>query len=91
MPRLVLSASGQAGSTFGAEMQSSGNTYILGSAPVWQVDGKIGYALTQSFELTTEARFDGFGYAQSSTISNSLEPESYTHQLSVLAGLAYHL
>lgn len=88
---LVLSFSGDAGSTFGAEMSTQGSTFNLGSQPVWQIEGKIGYAITPSFELTTSARLDGFGYAKSGVIRGAYEPDSYTHQMTVMGGLAYHL
>lgn len=96
VPRLVLSASGQIGTTFEGLMQSGGFTYDLGSKPVWQVAGKAGYAITQSFELTADARFDGFGIGKSPFVNRgngiiSNEPDSYTHQLTIMGGIAYHL
>ena len=93
---LVLSASGQFGSTFGATMRSSGLTYNLGSRPVWQIGGGIGYAITPRLELLADARYDGFGYNKSALLQVgggfvSREPDSYTHQLTLMGGLAYHL
>jgi hypothetical protein len=91
MPRLVLSFSGAAGETFGAQMSTGGTTYDLGSTTVWQLDGKAGYALTPSFELTGDVRMDGFGFGRSPVKGNAYEPDSYTHQLSIMGGIAYHL
>lgn len=96
MPRLVLSASGQIGETFASTMRSSGSTYNLGSTPVWQVAGRAGYAVTPSFELIADARFDGLGFDKSAAVNQgggivSYEPNSYTHQLTIMGGLAYHL
>jgi hypothetical protein len=91
MQRLVLSLSGQLGSTFGSEMSTQGTTFNLGSTGVWQIGGKAGYALTPRFELTGSATLDGFGFGKSSLINGAYEPDSYTHQLSVMGGIAYHL
>lgn len=88
---LVLSASGQAGSTFAASVRGTDQIYNLGSRPVWQAAGSLGYTISPSFELIGSARFDGFGYNKSAPISGSLEPDSYTHQLTIMGGLAYHL
>jgi hypothetical protein len=91
MQRLVLSLSGAAGATLGPQMSTQSTTFNLQSSTVWQINGKVGYALTPKFELTSEAKFDGFGFGQSAIVNNALEPDSYTHQLSLLVGLAYHM
>lgn len=88
---LVLSAGGQVGSTFAATLRGGGLNYNLGSRPVWQAAGSLGYSITPSFELIGSARYDGFGYNKSSVQFNSFEPDSYTHQLTIMGGLAYHL
>jgi hypothetical protein len=89
--RLVLSLTGEVGSTLSPYMTTQGFTYNQGSEVVWEVGGKIGYALTPSFELTGAAQFGGFGFGQSPVVGGAYEPDSYTHQLSLLTGLAYHL
>lgn len=91
IPRLVLSASGAIGSTLGPEMNTQGTTYNLGSSTVWRADGKLGFALTPKFELTGDVQYSGFAYDQSQTLGGGFEPNSYTHQLTLLTGIAYHL
>jgi hypothetical protein len=89
--RLVLSLTGEVGSTLSPYMTTQGFTYNQGSETVWEIGGKIGYALTPSVELTGTVQFSGFGFGQSPVVGGAYEPDSYTHQLSLLTGLAYHL
>jgi hypothetical protein len=89
--RVVLSLSGEVGSTILPTMTALGSTFNMGSSTVWQLEGKAGYAITPRFELTADAQFGGFGFNESPWVGDAFEPNSYTHQLSLMGGLAYHL
>lgn len=95
--RLVLSLSGSGGTTFGGSMKSSAvsGTYDLGDHHIWRVQGRVGFRVTEQFELTGSATYEEFGFGASpcyavSSTTCTFEPDSTTHQMKVLAGFAYH-
>ena len=91
MPGLVLSASGEGGTTFGPELRANDTTYNLNATPAWKFGGKIGYTFAPNWEVTTGANMVGFGFQHSQVINGAYEPNSYTHDLTATAGIAYHL
>jgi hypothetical protein len=92
LPKWVFTASGLAGITFDPELHANGNFYNLGAQTVWQVGGKVGYTFTKYFEATTSVEFKDFGYGASGLASDgSYEPNSYTHEINTMLGIAYHL
>lgn len=89
--RWVLSLAGAGGSTFGAKMDLSGETFTLGSQAMWRAQGRIGYRLTDRLELTTSVDYVSFGYGASAPDANSYyEPDSTTHQTTLMLGASYH-
>ncbi len=91
--KLVLSLTGEGGSTINPNMTTSfGDHYTLGQSPVWEVGGKVGYMMTQYFEGTAGVNFKGFGYGASGqhVSDTTWEPASYTHELTTQVGVAYH-
>lgn len=93
LPRLVLTGSAQYGSIFSPTMTTQGVTYNLGSQEIYEIEGRVGYAITPRFELISDARFTGFGFNKSDLnySTGAYEPDSYSHQLTVVGGIAYHL
>lgn len=93
IPKLVLSLSGEGGTTFSPYLKTSiAGTLNPGTSAIWKFQGKIGYAITPKFEVTTSAGLQGFGFKQSPVNQfGAYEPSSYTHQLTIMGGLAYHL
>ena len=89
--RLVLSVAAAGGTTFSDSMSSGSNTYNLGNATIWHVQGKVGYLLTDRLELNTSAEYQSFSYGSSAVDANGyFEPNSTTAQTTVLVGAAYH-
>jgi hypothetical protein len=89
--KLVLSAYGAAGRTFGGVMRTDGVDYDLGGAAEYKLGGKIGYTLTERFELFTTLDFDHFRYVKSEAKAGIYEPSSFTNDTAVRVGIAYHL
>ncbi len=89
--KVVLSAYSAAGLTFGAQMRTGGVDYDLGSAAVYKLGGKIGYKLSERYELFTSLDFDHFQYVKSDVIGGIYEPSSFTSDTAVRVGIAYHL
>jgi hypothetical protein len=102
--RLVFTGYGAAGVTFGTHMRDSyGINYSLGPAGIFEVGGKIGYDLTQRWELFTSLDFEHFRYVQSPQEADPVdsaiydepvtaqEPGSFTNETSMRLGIAYHL
>jgi hypothetical protein len=93
----IFSLSGEAGSTFSPTVDVQGGpTLSLNEETIYRFEGKVGYALNRHFEATTSFRYEGFGYGSSavaltSPITGISEPQSYTHQMTGLVGIAYHL
>lgn len=88
---LVVTTWGEAGTTFNPGMKTQGTHYSLGTTKLWNVGVKVGYAMTDRLELTGSGDMTGFGFGQSQMVGTSYEPNSYTHETSVLVGFAYHL
>lgn len=94
--RLVLSAYGSYGPTFGAQMKSDGVTYNLGSAGMMKLGGKVGFNLTQRLELFTTLDYDHLHYVKSAPEYDQnlggyfLEPSSHTNDTAWRVGLGYH-
>jgi hypothetical protein len=96
LPHLVFSLSSDIGSTLGPNMSTQGVTFNLGSEPVWQLGGRVGYTITPHLEVIGDVKFDGFGFGKipatyGAVVFGGNEMDSYTHQLTFMAGLAYHL
>jgi hypothetical protein len=94
--RWVLSLSGAAGKTFGADMSTSGITganenFALGSEITWRVQAKAGFRITERVELTSTAEYSTLSYGASAVDANGYyEPDSTTHQTTLLLGIAWH-
>ena len=95
-PRWVLSLSGAAGETFGANMSTAGLTgsnenFTLGSDMAWRVQAKAGYRITERLELTSTLEYSSFAYGASPVdAAGYYEPDSTTHQTTFLIGAAWH-
>ncbi|HZB92326.1 MAG TPA: hypothetical protein VE397_12840, partial [Stellaceae bacterium] len=89
--RWVLSLSGAAGQTFGADLTTQGETFNLGSKLIWRTEAKLGFRVSERVELTGSAAYESFGYGASPPDVNGFyEPDSTTHQTTLLIGIAYH-
>lgn len=89
--RWVLSLNGAGGTTFAASMKTFGETFSLGNAAIWRAQTKAGYRLTDHIELSLSAEYESFGYGASPVDARGYyEPDSTTHQTTVLLGVAYH-
>jgi hypothetical protein len=89
--RWVVSLSGSAGSTFGASMQTQGETFTLGDALIWRTEAKLGYRITDRIELTATGGYQSFGFGASAADANGFyEPDSTTHETRLLLGASYH-
>ena len=89
--RWVLSLEGGAGKTFGADMETSGKKFKLGSELIWRTKAEVGYRLTDHLELTSTAAYESIGFAASAVDTNGYyEPDSTTHQTTLMLGVAYH-
>ena len=88
--RLLLSVYGSVGTTFGASMKTSGNTYDLGGSAIEKVGGKIGYDLTRKVELFTTLDYDHFHYGKSPVFASVYEPGSRTEDTTMRVGIGYH-
>ncbi|MDR3424150.1 MAG: hypothetical protein P4M13_03600 [Alphaproteobacteria bacterium] len=90
-PRLILSAYGSAGTTFGGQMDASPYTFKLGDSGIYKIGGKVGFDLTRKLEIFTTLDYDHFRYGQSPTAADgSYEPNSATEDTTVRVGLGYH-
>ncbi len=90
VPRLVASLSGAMGRTFGAAMDTWGETFTLGDAMTWQSSARLGYRLSPHVELQGTAQYLHFRYGASGVDSAGYyEPNSTTQQLNLLVGLSY--
>jgi hypothetical protein len=89
----VFSLTGEVGSTFGGglNLPDYGLNFDLGSTTIWKAKAKAGYFFTDKLEATATVQFDGFGYGQSQKINGAYEPDSYTHEITTLIGVGYHL
>ena len=90
LPKWVLSLSGEGGTDISPSMQTGGQTYKLQQTAMYEASGKIGYEFSPRLEATGTAEYSGFGFGMSNNVAGSYEPTSYTHQLVMLVGLAYH-
>jgi hypothetical protein len=89
--RWVLSLSGAAGATFSASMRTFGETFPLGNRLIWRTAGKAGYFLTERTDVTATVEYESFGYRASPVDANGYyEPDSTTHQTTLLLGVGYH-
>jgi hypothetical protein len=90
---LVLTMSAAGGSTIDPRMSTSGSgAFNLGSDATYQFMGKIGYTFAPQVELVGTARYVGLGFGASQLVGGgSYEPNSYSHELTFLGGLSYHL
>ena len=89
--RWVLSLSGAAGTMFDASMSTGGECFSLGDKLIWRTQGKVGFRLSQRVELSLTGGYESFGYGASPADANGLyEPDSTTHQTTLLLGIAYH-
>lgn len=89
--RWVLSLSGAAGTTFSASMQTFGETFPLGNKLIWRAQGKAGYFLTERTDLSATIEYQSFGYGASPVDANGYyEPDSTTHETTLLLGVGYH-
>lgn len=52
--------------------------------------GKLGYALSHSFEITQSLDLSGFNDGSSTIVNYGTEPYGSTHQLRMMTGLTYH-
>ena len=98
-PRWVLSLSGAAGTTFGANMDDGTANFALGSAFTWQTTAKLGLRIAPRFEMTGAIGYSHFDYGRSPVVieptstfcaAGCLEPHSTTDELSLMSGIAYH-
>jgi hypothetical protein len=97
LPHLVISVEGAAGQTFEAAMTADAPFnagFDLGDKPTWRVGGKLGYAITSSFEITGSAQSTQLKYGASSIVQTGLgpafEPDSQTRETTFQIGLTYH-
>ncbi len=67
-PRWVLSVSGAAGTTFGANMNDGFADYALGSAFLWQTKARLGLRITPRLEWTGTLGFTHFEFGQSPVV-----------------------
>lgn len=93
--RWVLSLSGSAGTTFGGNLDASNIHFRLGDDLTWRTQAKVGFRVTTHLELLGTATYErlGFGASPVYPISPTMglqEPDSTTHQATVLVGVAYH-
>jgi hypothetical protein len=93
--RLILSAYGAGGTTFGATMRTSGHDFDLGGSGIEKVGGKIGYDLTKRIELFSTVDYDHFHYVGSpwvllSSTTEAREPSSRTEDTTLRVGIGYH-
>jgi hypothetical protein len=96
--QLVLSLSGAGGTTFAPAMTATNPTthFDLGSMPVWKATGKVGYAVTDRFEVLARVDYVQFKLGESQLVFNAndgknfYEPNSQTKQVTTQIGLAYH-
>ena len=89
--KVVLSAYGATGMTFGGQMRMGGVDYDLGSAAEYKLGAKIGYTFTERLEVFTSLDFDHFRYVKSDVKAGIYEPSSFTSDTAVRVGIAYHL
>jgi hypothetical protein len=89
--KVVLSAYGAAGMTFGGVMRTGGVDYDVGSAAIYKLGAKIGYTFTERWELFTSLDFDHFQYVKSGVKAGIYEPSSFTNDTAIRVGIAYHL
>lgn len=93
--RLTFTLYGEAGSTFGSEMESDSVEFSLGNSVVYKVGGKVGYDISNRFQIFTALDFTHFHYTRSDweQVDNywwAYEPNSNTTGTTLRVGLAYH-
>ncbi len=65
--------------------------YLQCSRSRGKLGGKVGYDLTQRFEIFTTFDYDAFRYGASAESAAGLyEPNSHTEETTERIGLAYH-
>ncbi len=94
--KLVLTAYGAVGTTFGSKMTTDSTDFDLGSAGVYKAGFKAGYLVIPKLEVFGTLDYDHFRYAQSqpqydATINGyAQEPGSHTEDTALRLGVAYH-
>lgn len=93
--RWVFSLSGSVGMTFGGNLDASGIQFRLGDDLTWRTQAKVGFRITTHLELLGTAAYErlGFGASPVYPIGPAIglqEPDSTTHQATILVGIAYH-
>lgn len=96
-PRWVFTFSGAAGKTFDAVMTTDSTitggseNFNLGSELTWRLQAKAGFRLTDRIELTGTAEYSTLSFGASQLdAAGYYEPDSTTHQTTLLLGLAWH-
>jgi hypothetical protein len=89
--RLILSAYGAAGMTFMAKLKAEGDTFTLGDGGIYKFGGRVGYIMTEHFELFSTLDFDHFRYVKSNVVHGAFEPSSNTTETTLRVGVSYHL
>lgn len=97
--RLVLSANGLVGETFGSSLSTSpiaGGfpitpwTFSLGSSVIFMAGGSADYAITEHLHANVGVDYVNFQYGESTVNPMSLyEPNSRTSNVTLMAGLGY--
>jgi hypothetical protein len=95
--RWVFSFSGAVGETFGAEMTTdniitgAAENFTLGNELTWRLQAKAGFRLTERIELTATAEYSTLSYGASAVDwTGTYEPDSTTHQTTLLVGAVWH-
>ena len=89
--RWVLGVTASGGTTLDSAMTTGGQTYALGQAAIWQVQGKAGYLLTDRLEVTGGAGYQVFSAGASAADSRGYaQAGSDTGRITVLVGASYH-
>ena len=92
VPRWVFSVAAAGGTTFGAGMDTQGETFRLGQNATWQVQGKVGYSLDNRIELTLGSGYQTLAYGASpDNAAGKQVSRGELGQTTVLVGVAYHL
>jgi hypothetical protein len=90
LPKVTFSAYGAAGTTFVPELKYGPVRYELGSAGMYKVGGKVGYAVFNNAEVFTAFDYKYFRYLQSEpAFDYTYEPTSKTAETLFRLGVAY--
>ncbi len=91
MNRLVFSAYGSGGTTFGGTMRADGYTYNLADSALYKMGAKLAVGVTSRIELFGALDYDAFRYGHSQVVGDgTYEPNSRTKETKLRVGIGYH-